>query len=49
MTCDEEQKYKELYEICNNLVVKFKNNCSLLYNLGILSVKSKGTLFVIED
>ncbi len=42
LTCDEEKKYKELYEICKNLVVKFKNNCSLLYNLDILSVKSKG-------
>ena len=46
LTYNEKQKYKELYEACNNFVVKFKNNCSLLYNLNILSAKSKGLKIV---
>ena len=45
LTSEENKKCIELYELCNNLVVDFKNNCSLLYKLDILSQKSKGLFY----
>ena len=42
LASEEKKKYKELYELCNNLVVDLKKKCSLLYNLDILLKKSKG-------
>ena len=41
LTSEEKKKYKELYKLCNNIVVDFKKKCSLIYNLEILLEKSK--------
>ena len=41
LTKDEKSEYNELYKICCNIIDEYKKNCSLLYNLDILNIKSK--------
>ena len=41
LTKDEKSEYNELYKRCCNIIDEYKKNCSLLYNLDILNIKSK--------
>ena len=46
LTYEEKQKLSELYKKCNSITNIYKNSCSVLYNLDILSVKSKALKFI---
>ena len=41
LTKEENEEYNELYKVCCNVVDDYKKKCSLLFNLDILSIKSK--------
>ena len=41
LTKEEKKLYNEIYSLSNENVINYKNNCSILYNLNILDVKSK--------
>ena len=41
LTKEEGKLYKEIYSLSNENVINYKKNCSILYNLNILDVKSK--------
>ncbi len=38
---EENKEKNELHKVCNNIVNDYKKNCSLLFNLDILAIKSK--------
>ena len=46
LTKEEKKLYNEIYSSSNENVINYKKNCSILYNLNILDVKSKTKYYI---